>query len=301
MADNTPLNSGAKIGVPFGGTDLASITDHSVMIGSGSAAVTPIAVGTSGQLLIGWTAADPAFGSSAVADFEFTSSTAGVNRELKVVHTDNTNAASSAHVQVTTGGASGGDPYINVSTGVNTASFGMDNSDADILKITTGASPSAGTTYWAMTVSGERTMALQPAFLAIQTAAQLNLPINATTTLTINNEIFDQHSDYNAGTYTFTAPITGRYYLHASMEITSADKASRTYSLQITTSNRNYNTTLYLNYAADPTTLSWNVGALADMDTGDTAVVQVVIPNLGASQADVVTTGSTNFSGALIC
>jgi hypothetical protein len=47
--------------VAGGGTGLNTITDHSVMIGSGTAAVTPITVGTDGQVLIGATAADPAF------------------------------------------------------------------------------------------------------------------------------------------------------------------------------------------------------------------------------------------------
>ena len=45
--------------VPNGGTGLATITDHGVMVGSGAGAVTPLAVGTNGQLLIGSTGADP--------------------------------------------------------------------------------------------------------------------------------------------------------------------------------------------------------------------------------------------------
>lgn len=47
--------------VSQGGTGLATITDHSVMVGSGTGAVTPISVGASGEILAGVTGADPAF------------------------------------------------------------------------------------------------------------------------------------------------------------------------------------------------------------------------------------------------
>jgi len=49
------------VDVPHGGTGLATITDHGVMVGSGTAAVTPLAVGATGTVLAGVTGADPAF------------------------------------------------------------------------------------------------------------------------------------------------------------------------------------------------------------------------------------------------
>lgn len=56
------------ITVPYGGTGLATITDHGVMLGSGVGAVTPTAAGTSGQpLLSGGAAADPNWGTLGVA------------------------------------------------------------------------------------------------------------------------------------------------------------------------------------------------------------------------------------------
>ncbi len=48
--------------VSEGGTGAITLTDFGVLVGSGVAAVTPLAVGTDGQLLIGASAADPAFG-----------------------------------------------------------------------------------------------------------------------------------------------------------------------------------------------------------------------------------------------
>ena len=48
--------------VANGGSGASSLTDHGVMLGSGTAAVSVTAVGTTGQLLRGQTGADPVFG-----------------------------------------------------------------------------------------------------------------------------------------------------------------------------------------------------------------------------------------------
>jgi len=47
--------------VAKGGTGAASLTDHGVMVGSGTGAVTALAAGTNGQVLISSTGADPVF------------------------------------------------------------------------------------------------------------------------------------------------------------------------------------------------------------------------------------------------
>jgi hypothetical protein len=61
MATNNAINTEFPIDVPSGGTGVASLTDHGVLVGSGTGAVTVLSVGTDGQLLIGATGADPAF------------------------------------------------------------------------------------------------------------------------------------------------------------------------------------------------------------------------------------------------
>ena len=55
LAETTP------VGVALGGTGASSLTDHGVLIGSGTAAVTPLAVAATGSTLMGVTGADPAF------------------------------------------------------------------------------------------------------------------------------------------------------------------------------------------------------------------------------------------------
>lgn len=53
--------SQVPVTVSKGGTGNSTLTSHGVMCGSGTGAVTPLAVGTSGQLLVASTGADPIF------------------------------------------------------------------------------------------------------------------------------------------------------------------------------------------------------------------------------------------------
>jgi len=54
----------APLNVAHGGTGATSLTAHGVLVGEGTSAITPLAVGTTGQTLMGSTGADPAFTSS---------------------------------------------------------------------------------------------------------------------------------------------------------------------------------------------------------------------------------------------
>lgn len=57
-ANFSALNTETRA-VGVGGTGAATLTDHGVLVGSGTAAVTALAVGTNGQLLVGSSSADP--------------------------------------------------------------------------------------------------------------------------------------------------------------------------------------------------------------------------------------------------
>lgn len=52
---------GTDIPVSDGGTGASTLTDHGVLVGSGTSAVDALTVGTDGQVLLGATGADPAF------------------------------------------------------------------------------------------------------------------------------------------------------------------------------------------------------------------------------------------------
>lgn len=61
--DQVNLANGVTGTLPVtnGGTGAASLTDHGILVGSGTGAITALAVGTNGQLIIGSTGADPVF------------------------------------------------------------------------------------------------------------------------------------------------------------------------------------------------------------------------------------------------
>ena len=95
--------------------------------------------------------------------------------------------------------------------GANTWSTGLDDDAGDAYKISQNAA--LGTTdVFIMTTAGERTMPLQPAFLAYNGNPNLNVTGDGSAFIIICDvEVIDQGSDYDNGTGIFTAPVTGLY------------------------------------------------------------------------------------------
>ena len=60
----------------------------------------------------------------------------------------------------------------------------------------------------------------QPSFMVIMTSAP-TLTGTAVTTLPWNSEIFDVGNNFNTSTYTFTAPVGGKYFMHLHFEFHS--------------------------------------------------------------------------------
>jgi hypothetical protein len=88
-ASNVAITGGTITGitdlaVADGGTGASTLTDHGVLVGSGTSAVTPLAVGTTGQVLLGVTGADPIFGSLDGIPIGATTPAAGAFTALKV-------------------------------------------------------------------------------------------------------------------------------------------------------------------------------------------------------------------------
>lgn len=154
--------------------------------------------------------------------------------------------------------------------------------------------------------SGIQTNTTQPAFLA--TGGAVNNVLGTTTSYLLGSaaamtEIFDQNSDFNpgdgAGTpATFTAPVTGKYYLSIQCR-TGGYVASTQCSFRIITSNRNY-----LGAAFNPQYRSTGSGVilafsvLADMDAGDTATFEQTASGEASDIIDIV---EGTISGFLAC
>lgn len=144
----------------YGGSGLTSLTDHSVLVGSGAGAITPIAVGATGELLTGVTGADPAFSNISYGTFNFLNNLVATPIYVNISNADN-NAASNAS-QIINATAGGGDAFtLWQVAGTTFYAMGIDNSDAgDPLKISSGVTPSAATTLFTMTNVGLITLAI---------------------------------------------------------------------------------------------------------------------------------------------
>ena len=129
-----------------------------------------------------------------------------------------------------------------------------------------------------------------------------NLAITTTHTVTFSSEIFDQNADFDTTTYTFTAPVTGRYQLSCTLKIDDIDLDSDYHGGAIACSNRSIvvmscKTPLIFN--EDSNYHAWSSSALVDMDANDTAYV-TFRQNAGDVMADINANESL-FSGFLAC
>ena len=138
----------------------------------------------------------------------------------------------------------------------------------------------------------------QPAFSVQATSTQSNITADGTNQVVVfGTEIFDQGNDFASNT--FTAPVDGKYPLSVLLDIRGLDTASTNIKVEITTSNRGY-----LFYfappvlSADPDFWAIAFSVLADMDTSDTALVNIAFQAAGGNQADLQDT-TTKFSGFL--
>ena len=148
---------------------------------------------------------------------------------------------------------------------------------------------------------GYVTQPLQPAFCATMSANQNNIAANgASHVIEFNTERFDQNADYDTGTYTFTAPVTGRYQLNLYIRSDQFDQDTDHYRLRIDTSNRTYEVHIIdpSAYDEDVNYIGQSGSVLADMDAGDTAIAKFFNHGTGNSQVDL---SEGHFSGYLVC
>lgn len=154
------------------------------------------------------------------------------------------------------------------------------------------------------TTNGEKTMPLQPAFLAYLASNDNNRTGDGTSytlgTNTAFTEVYDQNGDFNTNG-TFTAPVTGKYLLIFQVMLDQS-AGGTTLDTSIVTSNRTYRN------SGDPSVnpssfCHGKIMTIADMDASDTATFTVSLTGIGAATADILGSGTlfTYVSGALLC
>ena len=146
--------------------------------------------------------------------------------------------------------------------------------------------------------AGHVTKPLQSAFLA-NAATMSNIAVDGARTVTFSSEVFDQNADFNTSTYTFTAPVTGKYHLTANIRVDSVPTDATYFRVYIITSNRNIMGRIFDpdGYDSTPAYDYYTANSIVDMDASDTAYV-VVYQYEGTAQADIQ--ADSIFSGYLV-
>ena len=158
--------------------------------------------------------------------------------------------------------------------------IGLDDSD-DFLVL--GKGTALGTTpHIRMDENGHVTKPSQPMFQA--NASYTNIPLTTQQTITLSERV-DANGDFASNT--FTAPVTGNYYLSYHFYLTSLDADHTALDVKIVTSNKTYAVTykpsVFMNSDGN---FSVTGSQVCDMDASDTATFVIYIAG-GAAQTDV--------------
>ena len=154
-----------------------------------------------------------------------------------------------------------------------------------------------------LTTDGEVQTPLQPSFRVLS-ADMTNVLRNQYVNIQFNSELFDIGSNFDTSNYTFTAPVTGKYFIGSQILFQSVPSGADYLGVRVETSNHgywNYLQTLTADLDADATYYHVTTAGLYDMDANDTAYVRMYL-NDSATGSNVVdiNSGATVFSGMLI-
>ena len=142
-----------------------------------------------------------------------------------------------------------------------------------------------------------------PCFLAYNTTSPTNVTGNgATYTVIFDTEVFDQGSNFNNTTSTFTAPQTGKYDLRAQVVLSDITALMTGQTLNIITSNRTIPCAPTLTPVASGR-VALSIAVIVDMDVNDTATVTVRVTSGAGDTADILGDASllyTYFCGKLV-
>tara|TARA_B100001989_G_scaffold75154_1_gene51554 strand:+ start:73 stop:999 length:927 start_codon:yes stop_codon:yes gene_type:complete len=198
---------------------------------------------------------------------------------------------------VTIGDASAADKKILFDGNAQDFHIGLDDS-ADSLTI--GLGSALGTTpYMVLDANGHVTKPSQCGFLVHRNSSLDNFAKDTNHTQSFVTEVFDTNGDFSSDT--FTAPVDGFYFLHASMRLADVDTGATFYVLQIATSGRTNADIMRPAFSSDGDYHQLRVVVYQQMDAGDTAVVKIQQSGGTNNQTDVNNSSAyTFFNGYLV-
>lgn len=145
------------------------------------------------------------------------------------------------------------------------------------------------------------------AFAAYNSVSRPNyFTVPGTTTITFDQTFFNIGNNYNTGTNTFTAPVSGQYLFNMSVSLDTVPNTIDSFSLELVTT-----TNTYLGNNNSPTAIAAAVGPSSDvsqtflvfMNAGDTARVDAILGhagNCGLSGFTGAPPYRTTFSGTFV-
>lgn len=149
---------------------------------------------------------------------------------------------------------------------------GLDDSTDSL---TIGLGSTLGTTsHMVIDANGHITKPSQPSFYVDKTDSQQSVGVNSDTTITYTTERYDVGSNFASST--FTAPVTGKYYLNAGILLGNPPTDAAYCECAIVTSNRRIGHLTDYD-GLDQESVYWcvNMSCVVDMDANDTAAVRV--------------------------
>ena len=141
-------------------------------------------------------------------------------------------------------------------------------------------------------------------FFLYASAAQADIADGSDVQIVFGGEQFDLGG--NCASNTFTAPVSGKYFLHTNIGINYIDISASYYLLKIVTSNRNYESWIDdKDFSADTGYHTFSLTAIADMDKSDTAYVTLYQEGSHTHQTDMLydldnSPARTYFTGYLV-
>lgn len=280
-----------------------TVASNDVLYASAANTLTAI-TSTASRFFITNSSGVPSWTNSVDVNLIIAGSASGGTRSITAQNQSNT-ASSNGGFIAATSGTSAGDPFYRLETGSTTWCMGSDNSvsspSADPWTLSNNTLPGTNDVIIAYT-TGEVKFPLQPCFLAYNSADDTGQTKGGYVTVDFDTEVFDQGSDFSADT--FTAPVTGKYFLAATVEISAINSATR-FEMIIVTTARTYNCFRINPTAALPSgssAIAFSGSVIADMTAGDTAIVQVIVDGGAAGYTiEGAATLVTYFSGHLVC
>lgn len=219
------------------------------------------------------------------------------------------NRLSNRSSQLTIDPGASGDSYVqfDIST-TNKFRVGVDDDASDAFKVAIGNALGSSDAL-VISAAGEVNKPLTSAFLGYIGSDDSNRTGDGTLyTIGTNvafTEVFDQNSDFNTNG-TFTAPVTGRYYLSCAVRLATPSGGGTYGEVSLVTSNRTYTSQMFplqdrvAGFVDGSTSISFNFAVTADMDASDTCTFAVLAGG-GSATCDILGSATviTYFCGYL--